>query len=147
MTFATMTLPPVQPRSDHASEISSLLISLCAQAPFENHDGVAEVDWPRLMELARQHNVLPLVYRGLKQARGLSVATEVMHEWSSLYRANAARAIQLTHALFDFLDRFAKAGISAIPFKGPMLAAAAYGDLSLRQAGDLDLLVRRDDIV
>src|SRR5205085_1153465 len=68
-------------------------------------------------------------------------------EWSDCYRANAARAIQLTDALFDLLDRFAKAHIQAIPFKGPTLAATAYGDLSLRQAGDLDLLVHRSDIV
>src|SRR5207237_6112494 len=139
MFCATMTLASVQPRTDDAGKTASLLLSLCAQGASDCKCGAAEVNWPSLMAMAQQHNVLPLAYRGLKQARSLSIPAEVMHEWSDCYRANAARAIQLTDALFDLLDRFAKAHIQAIPFKGPTLAATAYGDLSLRQAGDLDL--------
>ena len=37
--------------------------------------------------------------------------------------------------------------IEAIAFKGPVLAIEAYGSASLRESGDLDLLVRRRDVV
>jgi Uncharacterised nucleotidyltransferase len=34
---------------------------------------------------------------------------------------------------------------AAIPWKGPVLAAAAYGNVALQQFGDLDILVREQD--
>lgn len=36
--------------------------------------------------------------------------------------------------------------ISAIPFKGPTLALWAYGDITRREFGDLDILVRKRDV-
>jgi hypothetical protein len=33
-----------------------------------------------------------------------------------------------------------------VPFKGPALAVQAYGDLSLRQYDDLDLLIHEADV-
>jgi hypothetical protein len=47
------------------------------------------------------------------------------------------------HRLFE---QFEDAGVRAIPFKGPVLAATAYGDLSLRAFNDLDVLVHPEDI-
>jgi hypothetical protein len=44
------------------------------------------------------------------------------------------------------LDHFEKAGIPAIPFKGPALASMAYGDLSLREFVDLDILLQRQHL-
>jgi hypothetical protein len=38
-------------------------------------------------------------------------------------------------------------GIPVMPFKGPVLAHQYYDDLAFRQYGDLDLLVRRDDVL
>jgi hypothetical protein len=43
------------------------------------------------------------------------------------------------------LHRFEMGGIPAIPFKGPVLAASAYGNLALRRFSDLDILVREHD--
>ena len=37
-------------------------------------------------------------------------------------------------------------GVEAIPFKGPVLALQAYGDLGLRVFRDLDFLVRDDAV-
>ncbi|RXM21985.1 hypothetical protein EO238_26195, partial [Citrobacter sp. AAK_AS5] len=38
-------------------------------------------------------------------------------------------------------------GIRLVPIKGPVLARLAYGDVALRQFEDLDLIVRRPDLV
>src|SRR5690606_10042195 len=37
-------------------------------------------------------------------------------------------------------------GVAVVPFKGPTLALAAFGDIALRSPGDLDLMVREDDL-
>src|SRR6185437_15254052 len=70
----------------------------------------------------------------------------VLRKLQCHYRHNAGRALQLSHALSNLLDKLARQ-IDVIPFKGPLLAATAYGDVSLREAGDLDLLVKHQDIV
>src|SRR3954453_20144544 len=53
-------------------------------------------------------------------------------------------------ALFDELARVLETlksnGVEAIPFKGPILAIQAYGDLGLREFGDLDFLIRDTDV-
>jgi len=63
------------------------------------------------------------------------------------YYANTARNVALTVALVDVLKGLAAHAITAIPFKGPVLASLAYGGLSLRAAGDLDILVPRTDAI
>ena len=40
---------------------------------------------------------------------------------------------------------FEKYDIQALAFKGPTLAQNAYGDITLRQFGDLDILIRKKD--
>ncbi|HEU4556419.1 MAG TPA: nucleotidyltransferase family protein, partial [Longimicrobium sp.] len=63
-----------------------------------------------------------------------------------------AHRLQLHHALAmagelrRLLDLLSSGGFEALAYKGPALAAAAYGDLSLRTFADLDLLVRPDDV-
>ena len=37
-------------------------------------------------------------------------------------------------------------GIEAIPYKGIVLSEVYYGDMALRQSGDMDLFVRRHDV-
>jgi hypothetical protein len=43
--------------------------------------------------------------------------------------------------LCDLLRLFREQGIRALPFKGPALALRLYGDVALREFGDLDILV------
>jgi len=38
-------------------------------------------------------------------------------------------------------------GVECVPYKGPTLALRAYGDLAMREFGDLDLLVRARDVL
>jgi len=46
-----------------------------------------------------------------------------------------------------FLRAFEAAGIEAVPYKGPALAVYAYGKLALRRFVDLDILVRKADVL
>src|SRR5262249_7263798 len=43
--------------------------------------------------------------------------------------------------------RFAANGVPAIPYKGPTLAVAAYGRVGLREFSDLDILVKKADVL
>ena len=52
----------------------------------------------------------------------------------------------LSAELLRVLDILERHNIPAMPFKGPVLAAALYGDPAVRESCDLDLLVRKQDI-
>src|SRR5262249_35075205 len=60
---------------------------------------------------------------------------------------NASRNLFLAAELGRLLDLLELQGIRAIPYKGPVLAASVYGKLSLREAGDLDILIHRRDVL
>jgi Uncharacterised nucleotidyltransferase len=106
-----------------------------------------DLDWQRLIRLAGSHGVLPLLYRSLSRNSSDAVAKVVLDQLRETSRSNVQHNLSLTAELLRLLDFFADHGINAIPFKGPVLAASVYKDLSLRQFSDLDVLVNRDDIV
>jgi len=99
------------------------------------------VEWPALYHLADRHGVLPLVYTSLEQAGEDLIPPLELDRFRVAYRENAFRNLRLTHKLLVVLDLLGRHGIDAIPFKGPSLAVDAYGDLTLRQFVDLDLLI------
>src|SRR5262244_1467824 len=59
---------------------------------------------------------------------------------------NRVRNRILARVLVEVLDALEDQGVVVIPFKGPVLGALAYGDFSLRRAGDLDLLMQSNDV-
>ena len=61
-------------------------------------------------------------------------------------QANALLNTLLAKELVAVLDALAAKGVRAIPFKGVTLAQTAYGDLSLRECADLDLIVDQASI-
>jgi hypothetical protein len=48
--------------------------------------------------------------------------------------------------LLAIVEAFAAGGIRALPYKGPALAESVYGNVAMRQFGDLDILVPRDQV-
>jgi hypothetical protein len=84
-----------------------------------------------------------------------AIAAESLDEAGERAREElAAESRQIAYAnlllageLPRLLDRFAAAGIRAVPYKGPTLAAAAFGNLALRPYVDLDVVVGSRDFV
>jgi hypothetical protein len=61
-------------------------------------------------------------------------------------RRNSARNALLARELGELLARCRECGVPAIPLKGVTLAERLYGDLSLRECHDIDVLVPTDAI-
>lgn len=104
------------------------------------------IDWDVVVRLARRHRIVPLLHLNLDRLQWMAVPADVRSELHAARQANAANCLQLAGELVRLLNVFGQAGIVAIPFKGVTLAARTYGDVALREAGDIDLLVRREDI-
>lgn len=106
-----------------------------------------DLDWAKVLRLARQHAVLPLLYQQLKTVDSQAVPNTIRNELRRRFRANLRRNLSMTAELLKLLQMLEVHGIAAIPYKGPVLAAAVYGDVALRQFGDLDILVKRQDVL
>jgi hypothetical protein len=106
-----------------------------------------EINWSYLIETALRHGLMPLLYRNLKSICPDAVPEAVLDQLRQYFLANAARNFFLTEELLNLLHLFEGHGIPAIPYKGPALAASIYGDLTLRQVSDLDILIRKEDML
>lgn len=104
-------------------------------------------DWDRVLRLARWHGLRPLLHRHLSAVASDAVPRVAMVELWCEAEAIARR----NRALQAELDRIGglleATGIRAMPYKGPRLALTAYGDLAMREFGDLDILVPRADLL
>jgi len=104
------------------------------------------VDWHRLLLLAEEHGVPGQLAACLNDSNAPAVPAEIKQTLVENRRAQNFLTLRLTAELFRLLQLFSAQGISALAIKGPVLAAQAYGDSSVRSYGDLDLLVRQPDI-
>jgi hypothetical protein len=102
--------------------------------------------WDYLIDLAKFHKVIPLLAQTLNRVCPDLVPKSTLQQLQTLVYANTCQNLFLTQELLHILKLFEQRGIPAISFKGPTLALAAYGSLSLRQIGDLDLLLPKDAI-
>lgn len=105
------------------------------------------VDWDSIFKTARNHGLAPILYRNLMRTSPEDVPQNILSDLRANYLANASRSLFLTMELLRILEKFEVHGLQAIPFKGPALAKQVYGDIVLRQYGDLDIMVRKEDVL
>jgi hypothetical protein len=87
-----------------------------------------------------------LLHRNLGEACPDAVPAPVLERLADKFRAGSVRCLRLTAELLRLQDAFAERDIRAAPYKGPALAAAAYGNIAMRQFADLDFLLAADDV-
>jgi hypothetical protein len=103
-------------------------------------------DWDSLLELAEEHGVFPMLYLRLADmgpAAPLFVQERVRTEYNTNMFHSLANAVELIAILKALEDEM----IPAMPFKGIVLGASIYHDLTARPAGDLDLLIHYRDLL
>lgn len=132
-------------------EVQALLICSSTQIKSEKSKRLktllqANINWADLMQMATRHKVIPLLYSNLKAICPETVPKAIFTELRREFQANTRRSLFLSGELVKLLNLFKEQEIPVLPFKGPVLAASAYGNLLLRQFGDLDILVRFQDI-
>src|ERR1043165_1441188 len=106
-----------------------------------------KIDREYLFLLARRHSILPLVYLQLDRHAADLVPSEHLAELKKHYLENVARNTVLTAELCRLINRFAETSIDAIPYKGPVLALFAYGNVAFRRFVDLDVIVKKSDVL
>ena len=135
------------------------LIACCQAEPTQ--DGIKQIDssirklltpHSSLLIAASQHGILPLVYKTLKRLNDKNfldtqhaTLNAFLLELKQAYLSIARRNMLMSAELIHILKMLEKDGIDALAFKGPTLAQMAYGDITLRQYSDIDILIHSED--
>jgi Uncharacterised nucleotidyltransferase len=104
------------------------------------------LDWEYLLAEAEANSITPLVERHLSSVAPDAAPASALEQLKTTSRANTVRCLYLTADLLQILKLFREHEIPALPYKGPVLAAQAYGDVALREFDDLDIILRQGDI-
>ena len=135
----------------------SLLLTACSEIPRQDKtdrirlQSRQPIRWKLLFDLADRHGVLPFLYRALAALphSDLEDDTVPLVEMSRLRQSdqsNLHKALLLSRELIRIVDHGSALGIELMPYKGLALAEAIYGDIALRQVGDIDLLIHPQDL-
>jgi len=106
-----------------------------------------DLDWPYLLETASRNGLIPLLYRNLGKPGTDAVPPSVVERLRNHFYLNARHNALLTEELNRLVSVFDEQGVAVIPFKGPALAEELYGDIGCRAIYDLDVLVKREDVL
>jgi hypothetical protein len=104
---------------------------------------------PRLTtarQLAYVHGVFPLFCQSVENYASDLIPKEIMSELKQEYLLIARRNMLMSAELLRIMKLLADNSIVALAFKGPALAQLVYGDITLRQYADLDILVKKTDV-
>jgi hypothetical protein len=103
------------------------------------------INWDAFIALAERQRLLPLCTHHLARLADGRVPVPSMQLMRRYTERNCRRSLALTGELRSILGLLATAGVPALAFKGPVLAAELYGSIALRDVLDLDILVRKQD--
>jgi hypothetical protein len=102
-----------------------------------------QIDWDYVVATARAHGLLPLLQKHLGTCD--IVPGHIRSRLKQEAVANSQSMLHLVAKQLRVHNLFQEHGIPVAIFKGALLAQMAYGEMSLRQAGDIDLLIHSRD--
>jgi hypothetical protein len=136
LAASSADLDSAQPDSDDPGESGLGRIRFLLEKP---------VEWEAVLRLADNHGTSSLLYQSLSRVSDM-VPSPVLGALRQRYEKNVYKSLFLTNELTRILDCLEGLGVEAIPYKGVVLSEAYYGDMALRQTGDIDMFVRRRDV-
>jgi len=135
-----------------ASSLEATFLRLCLRtrwerAALEAAQALAaqpNLPWDRVRRITQMENLAPLLYIILRQRQWAPPAVE--EDLRRAYRDTVWRNTFLFQQLEDLLHALAARSVRVILLKGAGLSKTVYGRAGVRPLGDLDLLVRREDV-
>jgi hypothetical protein len=104
------------------------------------------IDWERFLAAVKWHRVIGLVHRSLTAHRSERIPEEVRRSIALLAEKKARQSLFAAMQVAKLSRTFAAKGIPLVVLKGIPLSLKLYRDVSVRQSGDIDLLVTRENV-
>lgn len=129
----------------------SVLLAACSAIPSSDKTNSLRsllsepIRWKNLIELAGRHGVEPPLHQAVLPLRD-SIPADAALALDQRYQTNLHKAMFLSRELIRVVDCVSALGIEVMPYKGLALAEFLYGDIAMRQSGDIDLLIKPQDL-
>jgi hypothetical protein len=104
-----------------------------------------EIDWDLLLQLSEEHRVIPLLFKRLKSDHSGFITEEIFGKFQKSYKEIAKFNFARSTQLIKLISQLQEHNLPVITYKGMALAEFAYKDTTLRQFGDIDLLIHKKD--
>jgi len=149
------------PPASHFDKTVYFLIICCKAAPSQADLSLLETRLEEeilpdhthqqlLLSAASRHGILPLLHKRLphtfEHTTGDKNRTAFFDNLRQKYRQIAKRNMFMSAELLRITALLQSHRIEMLAFKGPLLSQKLYGDITLRQFGDLDLLIHKKDL-
>lgn len=138
--------------SSSGNKIEIAIVLECSQTRVDSEkirrilaDLERTVDWPFVFKVADRNGLLPLVTTNLLRNFSDLLDEELRAELSEFLSDHIRNNLLQIRKVIELSQMLDAAGVPMLAFKGPTLSMQAYGDISLRQFVDLDMLVRPRD--
>lgn len=105
------------------------------------------LDWERVLSSATSHGLASLLFRHCVDAQCAGIPLSIVDRLRAGFERTTIQNLRLFKELLDILDLFEANQVPAVPYKGPTLGVSLYGHPGLRPSRDLDLLVRKCDVL
>lgn len=136
--------------SKNFSEETSLLLLLSRVSPEAPALDKAQslishpVNWDSFTSLSVKHGTAGIVYKNLLKLDGVPqhIIEKFRNIYNNLLRVNILKVSELDR----LIDGLNGEGIEVIPLKGATASEQIFGDIGLYPSGDIDILVRVEDI-
>ncbi|NVM21050.1 MAG: nucleotidyltransferase family protein [Desulfobacterales bacterium] len=112
----------------------------------------SELTWDAILNKGYQRDLAPLLYYivnkdGLdSDSKEIALRHEIKHKLKAVYNQYLATNLIQFNELEKILNAFESEGIDVISLKGVEMAKNYYPDQALRPMGDIDLLIRKEDM-
>ncbi|MCE7698065.1 MAG: nucleotidyltransferase family protein [Methanobacterium paludis] len=129
------------------------LLLLCSRTTLKSENKVKirsliekGINWDHLIQKAHRHRLTQLLYWNLEDFSEY-IPENVLTDLKEYFQVNAQRNLLMLGELLKTLKLLEAEDITAVSFKGPVLADYAYGNIALRQFDDIDIFVYRQDVL
>ncbi len=133
-----MILPAVHP----------FLLGIAHSTPAHSLSPPSEEEaWRGILEEADRHRMAFILYQWINDSgRAELLPSAMLEDLKARIFKQAARNLALAHEAASIFPSFSARHVYCAPIRGFALAEALYGDITARPMGDLDLLVRKQDL-
>lgn len=107
-----------------------------------------DLDWQEILKSANWHGIEPLLYHSLKNIPESDyIPKDIMSKLKNSFYMSAASNMAIYDELRMVLEEFRKKSIHTIVIKGAALAKTIYTNIALRPMIDIDLLVKKEQLI
>ena len=104
-----------------------------------------DLDWEYLFATASNHGLIPLLHKHLHSNAADLTPIRILSRLKLQSVSNVQNVLHLAGKQLKLYRLFDENKIPLCILKGSVLSQMAYGEISLRQAGDIDVLISRAD--